>query len=123
MVNLSIELLLVPTLLLILGFAMRIIVGASITWEVGYASGAIAAMILTSTVGTLHNKNKLNAVFKNYKTTFTTIALVLAFIGGGIWTLGEYYQWAGYESHPILDPIGAMLCFLSGALSLVVHFS
>ncbi len=124
MVNLSMELLLVPTLLLILGFAIRIFLDASITWEIGYASGAIAAMILTSTIGSLHNnKQKVNLLFKNYRSTFTSIALVLAFIGGGVWTLGEYYQYAGYERHPIMDPLGAMLCFLSGTLSLVVHFS
>jgi len=118
------ELLLVPTLLLILGFAIRIFLDASITWEIGYASGAIAAMILTSTIGSLHNnKQKVNLLFKNYRSTFTSIALVLAFIGGGVWTLGEYYQYAGYERHPIMDPLGAMLCFLSGTLSLVVHFS
>ena len=96
--------------------------GASIAQEL--ATRRIAAMILTSTVGSLHNnKQKVNQLFKNYRSTFTSIALVLAFVGGGIWTLGEYYQYIGYESHPIMDPIGAMLCFLSGALSLVVHFS
>ena len=125
MIDLPIELLLIPTLLLIFGFGLRVVIGSTITWEVGYLSGAIIAMILTSTIGTLHNnKEKFNRLFRNYKSIFTTTALILAFLGAGVWMIGEYWQWIGYEKNmPFLDPLGASAMFLSGSLSLVVHFS
>lgn len=117
------SLIVVPSILILIAFVHQLAYKHD-SWEHGYASGSILAIFLMIAFQSLHpNPKSAKKLFHNYTSTFTTISLILAFIGGFLWMMGEYFEWTGRLKHPILDPIGAMLCFAAACLSLLVHFS
>ncbi len=94
------------------------------SWEHGYATGAILAMFLMITFRPAREYTKTAIkLFNTRPNAITSISVILAFIGGFLWMMGEYFEWTGRIKHPVLDPVGAMFCFAAAALSLLVHFS
>ena len=113
----------VPSILAVIAFVHQLAFKKD-SWEHGYATGSILAIFLMFAFHSLHPTTKsAKKLFSTYKTIFTTTGLILAFIGGFLWMMGEYFEWTGRFKHPILDPIGAMFCFAAACLSLLVHFS
>ena len=67
------------------------------------------------------NKNKKIGFLKKHKKILNIIALVICFVGGLLWAIGEWLVYAGLDNHPLLDPVGAFSTALGAFMSLLLY--
>ena len=121
----NLYLFLVPITLILIGILLHIFFTKSLIFEEGYIIGVILSLFLFSIFNSTFKFNL--SVFKNNKKILTSIALLLAAIGGVIWFVGEYLEFTGRKSKlfsgKLDDVIGSGVVLISAILVLIVHFS
>ena len=101
------------------GFILSKMFGINMKMEEGYAIGSIVTIILMLIFKELKIDKKLTITTK-FNENLTLIALITAFLGSGLWFIGEYLTYTGQEEHPLLDPIGAFSTTVASLITLLV---
>lgn len=104
--------------ILFIGIGISKLFNNQLVMEEGYILGLILTILIIKIFGKkkLFFKNKFNS----FNNILNIIILILAFIGGFLWAIGELLVYFGKQDHPLLDPIGAVSCALSALIALIL---
>ena len=105
-------------IILSIGIGVSKLFNNQLIMEEGYILGLILTIFIIKIFGKkkLFFKNKMNS----FNNVLNIIILILAFVGGFLWAIGELLVYFGKKDHPLLDPIGAIACALSALIALIL---